>query len=181
MFPHTDSSDIAGLLCVRQAKEGGGNTVSSSMAIHNEILRTHPEYLSPLYDGFHFDLTGKSGKGDSITDRRIPVFSLGPDGLCCMFNKSRIELGMRKYGMPLDDLQQSAVNYLNELAMREEFAIALRLLPGDILFLNNHCTLHAREEYEDWPEPHRKRLMLRLWLNVRVAHNSERTALVKVV
>ena len=71
---------------------------------------------------------------------------------------------MRKAGTPLDDIQQAAVNYLNELAMREEFAIPLRLLPGDIFFLNNHCTLHAREEYEDWPDPDRKRLMLRLWI-----------------
>ena len=63
MFPHTDSSYMVGLLCVRQAKKGGGNTVSSSLAIHNEILRTHPEYLSPLYDGFYFDLTGKGGNG----------------------------------------------------------------------------------------------------------------------
>ena len=63
------------------SEKGGGNTVTSSMAIHNEILRAHPESLNPLYDGFYFDLTGKGGNGESITDRRIPVFSFGPGGL----------------------------------------------------------------------------------------------------
>jgi len=170
MLPHSDSSDIVALLCARQARIGGGNSVSSSMAIHNEILRTHPEYLNPLYEGFYFDLTGKTKTDDGRTDHRIPVFSCDKTGLSCMFNKSRIETGMRRAGIPLNDFQQAAIDYLNSLAMHEEFAIPLRLIPGDILLLNNHSTLHAREQYEDWPEPDRKRLMLRLWVNL----NSER-------
>ena len=28
----------------------------------------------------------------------------------------------------------------------------------------NHVTQHARTDYEDWPEPERKRHLLRLWL-----------------
>ena len=166
MLPHSDSSDIVALFCVRQAKTGGGNTVCSSMRIHNEILHKYPEYLQPLYEGFYFDLTGKTKDGDSITHQRIPVFNFSGSRASCTFNKSRIEVGMKKVGMPLNNLQQAAVNYLNHLAMHEEFAIPLRLLPGDILLLNNQCTLHAREAYEDWPEPNRKRLMLRLWLTV---------------
>lgn len=166
MSPHSDSSDIVGLLCVRQAKHGGANSVCSSMAIHNEILRVHPEFLDSLYEGFYFDLTGKSKTTESITAQRIPVFHRGSLGLCCTFNKDRIEVGMRKAGIPLNDIQQAAVNYLDELAVREEFTIPLRLLPGDILFLNNLSTLHAREAYEDWPDRAQKRLMLRIWLNV---------------
>jgi hypothetical protein len=36
---------------------------------------------------------------------------------------------------------------------------------GDIQILNNHVTLHSRRGFEDWPEPERKRHLLRLWLN----------------
>ena len=39
------------------------------------------------------------------------------------------------------------------------------LLPGDIQLLNNFVTLHTRRAYEDWPDPERKRHLLRLWLD----------------
>ena len=35
---------------------------------------------------------------------------------------------------------------------------------GDIQFLHNHVTVHSRTEFEDYPEPERKRHLLRLWL-----------------
>ena len=37
-------------------------------------------------------------------------------------------------------------------------------MPGDVQILNNHTMLHARTGYEDWPEPEKKRHLLRLWL-----------------
>ena len=38
---------------------------------------------------------------------------------------------------------------------------------GDIQLLSNHSVLHSRAAFEDYPEPERKRDLLRLWLNVR--------------
>ncbi len=32
-------------------------------------------------------------------------------------------------------------------------------------FLHNHQTLHSRTAYEDYPEPERRRHLLRLWLS----------------
>jgi hypothetical protein len=34
-----------------------------------------------------------------------------------------------------------------------------------VQFLNNYVTLHTRRAFEDWPEPSRKRHLLRLWLS----------------
>jgi alpha-ketoglutarate-dependent taurine dioxygenase len=36
--------------------------------------------------------------------------------------------------------------------------------PGDIQFLNNGRILHAREAYDDWEDPDKRRHLLRLWL-----------------
>jgi hypothetical protein len=36
--------------------------------------------------------------------------------------------------------------------------------PGDIQLVHNHQILHDRTAFEDWPEPERKRHLLRLWL-----------------
>ena len=35
---------------------------------------------------------------------------------------------------------------------------------GDMQFVHNHTVLHDRTAYEDWPEPERKRHLLRLWI-----------------
>ena len=37
LAPHSDSSDVVGLLCMRPTKEGGESWVSSSIAVYNRI------------------------------------------------------------------------------------------------------------------------------------------------
>ena len=51
-------------------------------------------------------------------------------------------------------------------ALCEELAHPQQFAPGDMQFLNNHVIQHARTEYHDWPEPERRRHLLRLWLEV---------------
>jgi hypothetical protein len=164
MLPHTDSADIVGLLCVRPAKQGGSTTVCSSGAIYEEMADRHPQYLNALCDGFFFDMAGKTARG--FSERRLPIFSRLHGRLSCHFNKSRIHVGMKKAGMSLDEREIAALDCMTELALSPDFALRFDLRAGDILWLNSHCTLHARHEYEDWPEPDRKRLLLRLWAHL---------------
>jgi hypothetical protein len=51
-------------------------------------------------------------------------------------------------------------------AILEDPRVHLRMAfePGDIQIVHNHQILHDRTEFEDWPEPSRKRHLLRLWL-----------------
>jgi hypothetical protein len=163
MLPHSDSADVVGLLCVRPAKQGGGTTVCSAAAIYAELARTSADYLNALCAGFFFDMTGKTVRG--FSNDRLPVFARRRARLSCQFNRSRIEVGMQKAGAPLDQLEIAALDYMTELAQRPDIAFRLDLRAGDLLLLNNHITLHARDEYEDWPEANRKRLLLRLWVN----------------
>ena len=58
--------------------------------------------------------------------------------------------------------QKEAIELYRETV--EECAADMDFQPGDIQFLNNFVTLHTRRAYEDWPEPARKRHLLRLWL-----------------
>jgi len=164
--PHSDSSDVVGLMCVRPAKTGGYSMVSNSMAIYNEILATRPEFIEPLTSGFHFDLIGKGTKAVEISHSKIPVYSYFEGILSCRFNKKQIELGAKKAGIPLTQLQQDAIDYVRELSVREDFLLHMDFKPGDIQLLNNHCTLHSRTAYEDFDDPAEKRFLLRLWVNV---------------
>jgi hypothetical protein len=40
----------------------------------------------------------------------------------------------------------------------------MEFAPGDIQLLNNHYIMHSRTGYEDYPEPERRRHLMRLWL-----------------
>jgi hypothetical protein len=164
MLPHSDTADVVGLFCVRSARRGGATTLTSAAAIFNEIVKRHPENLEALRSGFYFDLTGKTEAG--VSEKRLPVFELKGNSLACQFNKSRIETGMKRLGVPLNDDETAALECVGTVALHDSLAFRLTLAPGDALFLSNRRVLHARDEYEDWPDPDRKRLLLRIWLEL---------------
>jgi len=167
--PHCDACDVVGLLCWRTARSGGLSMMTSAMSIYNEILRTHPDYLPILARGFHYDLRGEGATGDpnEVTFHRVPVFSWHGGLLSCRFNQKSIEEGMIKAGMPLTPAEQAAVDLVGDLALADGLRHDLTFQQGDIQLLNNHAVLHSRTAFEDWPEPDRKRNLLRLWLNLR--------------
>lgn len=165
--PHTDLADVVALLCVEKAKEGGMSSLCSSVAIHNRILQDHPEYLEPLYEGFHHDFRGYGPSGDpnEVTPTPIPVFEYNAGRVNCAFVRKLIETGAAKRGVPLTPLQQEAIDYVHELALREDMRIDMMLEPGDIQIINNYITLHARTNYVDHDDG-RKRFLLRMWINL---------------
>ena len=50
-------------------------------------------------------------------------------------------------------------------ATADRCALDMEFLPGDIQLLKNASVLHGRAAFTDWPEPERKRHLLRLWVN----------------
>jgi alpha-ketoglutarate-dependent taurine dioxygenase len=63
-------------------------------------------------------------------------------------------------------LQRDALVQVQEIANRPELMLTMQFQEGDIQLINNHTMLHAREAYEDWPEPGRERHLLRMWIAV---------------
>lgn len=163
---HTDlNNDVVGLLMLRAAKSGGESRIASSMAIHNIILLERPEFLEPLYRGYYFHLLRKErADGPNRTAHRVPVFSDYQGALSCHFNPSPVERAAERAGVTLSALEEGAFRYFGEVAKRPGVYLDMDLRPGDIQFLNNHVILHGRTDYEDWPEPERRRHLLRLWL-----------------
>ena len=39
---------------------------------------------------------------------------------------------------------------------------------GEIQLVNNFTTLHARTDFQDWPEPDRRRCMVRGWIATNI-------------
>lgn len=166
LAPHSDSADVVGLLCVRPAMEGGESWIASSIAIYNRIRETRPDLLAPLMAGFRYDLVGKGRTADEVTSNRVPVYSWHEGILSCRFNKQQIELGAARTGDALTPVQKEAIALVEDLALSDEFLLPMAFEPGDIQLVNNHTTLHSRGGYRDWDDPAKRRLLLRLWLNI---------------
>ena len=162
---HTDSAEIVGLLCVRDAKLGGMSIYSSSLKIHEIISREHPQYLPVLERGFRCDRRGEEApEDDPVTPYRVPVFSGRGGLLSCRYVRGVIDRGAQTLGTPLSPLEEGALAAFEEVAMRDDVRFEVRLNPGEASFINNYEILHARTAFTDWDEPGRKRLLYRLWL-----------------
>jgi TfdA family taurine catabolism dioxygenase TauD len=164
---HTDSGDLVALLCLRRAKSGGLSSIVSSITLHNEISRQHPEYLPPLYRGFHYIRREAALGEDPVSAHRIPVFGCADGLISCRLIRNQINAACEKMGKPLGSLEREALDFLASLANSDRYHLDMDLQLGDIQVCNNYTILHSRTEFEDWPEPGRGRHMLRLWLSAR--------------
>ena len=161
---HTDSCDVVGLLCLRAAKSGGLSNLVSSATIFNEIRRRRPDLLKVLLERIETDRRGEVPEGGKPYFS-IPVFNWHEGLLSVIYQRQYIESARRFPGVaPLTPLQIEALDLLDELANDPELNLMMELQPGDMQFVHNHTILHDRTAFEDFPEPERKRHLLRLWL-----------------
>jgi len=162
---HTDSAEIVGLLCVRDAKEGGLSLYASSLKVHEIVAREHPEYLPVLERGFRCDRRGEEAPEDEpVTPYRVPVFSTADGVLSCRYVRGVIDRGTEAAGEPLTGLEKAALACFEAVAQRDDVRFEVMLRPGEASFINNYEILHARTGFVDWEEPAKKRLLYRLWL-----------------
>jgi hypothetical protein len=162
---HIDRCDVVALLCLRRAKSGGLSAIVSSMTLHNEIARRRPDLLERLYRPMPVDRRGEvpEGKGPFY---EAPVFNEYNGTLSVLYSRLHIGSAQRfpeARRLTPEDLE--ALDLLVQLASDPELKLDMTFMPGDIQFLHNHSILHARTEYEDWPEIEKKRHLLRLWLS----------------
>jgi hypothetical protein len=159
---HGDLADLVGLMCVRKAMSGGQSLIASSLAIYNEMVDHHPEYLDALAPGFHWSRNDEQAPGEPPFSALIPVFTVVDGEVSCRFSGSMIRRGALARGDRLSEVQEAALAFIEQAA--ERLAYATYLEPGEIQFLNNFTVLHSRTAFQNWPEPERDRLLLRLWL-----------------
>jgi alpha-ketoglutarate-dependent taurine dioxygenase len=95
----------------------------------------------------------------------IPVFNYHDGLISTIYQRQYIESARRFSGVaPLTPIQIEALNLFDELANDPKLSPMMELQPGDIQLVHNHTILHDRTAFEDYPEPERKRHLLRLWL-----------------
>jgi len=161
---HTDSADIVGLICLRTARSGGLSALVSAVTIYNELRRRRPDLLPALFAPIETDRRGEVPEG-AKPYFRIPVLSWHRGLLSVIYQRQYIESARRFPDVPpLTAQQVAALDLLDALANDPALAMHMEFRPGDIQLVHNHTLLHDRTGFEDWPEPERKRHLLRLWL-----------------
>ena len=161
---HTDSCDIVGLLCLQKAKSGGLSSLTSSMSVYNEMARRRPDLAVLLFQPFATDRRGEVPEGMQPYFQ-LPVFNEYKGQLSVIYARRYIESAQRFPELPrLSEAQREALDLFDALAEDATLRLDMAFEPGDMQFLHNHTILHDRTAYVDWPEPERKRHLLRLWL-----------------
>ncbi|KAF7557060.1 hypothetical protein G7046_g6122 [Stylonectria norvegica] len=169
-FFHADPSDIVGLLCVHRAAEGGESDLVSIHNVWNTLQRENPDVAELLTQPvWYFDRKGETSEGEDEWIR-TSVFYLengGKGRVYCKWDPYFVRSLSRfsdKGTIPaLSEAQIRALTILEETCQR--LALHMILEVGDIQFVTNSHLLHARTEYKDYPAPHPRRHLLRLWLS----------------
>jgi hypothetical protein len=169
---HTDNSynrappDIVVLLCLRQAQRGGHSRVASFHTLHNALVARRPECLARLYRPFWFDRQREFHAGETPVFA-APVFTPkdhGADELQARFSAHQIRGGYALQGESFDDEGAASLSALIDLFDDETLSADFDLEPGQLQFVNNRVLGHARTEFADFPDPERRRHLVRLWL-----------------
>jgi hypothetical protein len=163
---HTDSADVVGLLCLKDAKEGGESLLVSTVTIYNEMQKRRPDLVALLFDPIATDRRGEIPEGQKPYFE-IPVLNWYRGHLTGMYQRQYIDSAQRfPEAMRLTDRHVEALDLFDSLANDPRLHLSMRLKPGDMQFVYNHSMLHDRMGFLDWPEPEKRRHMLRLWLSV---------------
>lgn len=161
---HTDSCDVVGLLCLHQARAGGLSAIISSVTVFNEMLARRPDLVPVLFEPFETDRRGEVPAGMRPWFA-VPVFNWHAGRLSTIYVRRYIESARRFPEVPpLTPRQIEALDVFDALLEDRALNLFMDFEPGDIQLLHNHQILHDRTGYVDWPEPERKRHLLRLWL-----------------
>jgi hypothetical protein len=163
-YYHTDSVDLVALLCVRKARSGGLSSLVSSVTAHNEMRARRPDLLETMFEPFHVDRRGEVPPGMDPWFA-LPIFNWHADVLTTIYVRRYIESAQRFPEVPrLTARQVEALDVFDAILEDPRVHLRMAFEPGDIQIVHNHQILHDRTEFEDWPEPSRKRHLLRLWL-----------------
>ena len=165
---HNDNSynntppEFVCLLCLHHAMAGGVSRVVSVYSVHNALREQFPDLLPRLYQPVHYDRHAEHLPGeDRVFD--APVFEYG-EKLDTRLALSEIYAGYALSGETVDNETKAALEAVQSVFNRPDLRVELEMQAGQIQFVNNRATGHARTEFQDFPEPERKRHLVRLWL-----------------
>jgi TfdA family taurine catabolism dioxygenase TauD len=151
------------LLCLSKAKAGGLSRVMSMYSVHNELLERYPDLMPRLYRPFWYDRHREHEEGE-VTYFSAPIFEYDGTKLLTRLALREIYAGYELCGEEMDEETKAALDAVQSVFDLPELRVELDFEPGQIQFVNNRATGHARTEFLDGERPEEKRHLVRLWL-----------------
>jgi hypothetical protein len=162
---HTDGGDIFALGCVRQGASGGRSLLVSAVEVFNEIARRRPDLAVVLQEDFWMDARGQ--RPDGARCQVLPIYTCHDGHLSILLKPEYIYSAQRFDDVPrITGAQREALELFHRVTREPGMALEFDLRSGDVLLASNHTVMHGRTEFEDAPDPARRRHMLRLWLTI---------------
>jgi hypothetical protein len=162
---HCDAADMVGLLCLHKARSGGVSRIASSVSVYNELLRRRPDLAPRLFEPFMLD-TRDEAEANGLKVLPVPPCRYAGGVLRTFWHSEYFRTSQRHEGIRLTDAENELLDLYDEISASPEFFVDMELEPGDVQLLSNHTVIHARTDYEDYPEDDRKRHLLRLWITL---------------
>ncbi len=166
---HTDNSynlaapHYLGLLCLCTAMQGGVSGIISFYTAHNEMRRRYPDLLERLYQPYYFDRQREHAPGDVMTTHH-PMLAFDGETLRARLSRRQVMCGYELVGVDMDREGCQALEAFEAILEDDNLSRDFHFEPGQMQFLNNLTMGHRRTGYTDWPEPERKRHLVRLWM-----------------
>jgi hypothetical protein len=163
--PHSDESlpDIGpkyvGLMCWRQARTGGASRLFSFLEAYRRMVESDPALATRLTEPY-FWLPERKVPDDAIYYH--PVVTRNNGRLRFQHSQDYNWRGYQKWGETFDTTSSAALQMLSDRLVETMFEVTLQ--PGQFALFHNDTVAHGRSFHTDWPEPERKRHILRLWL-----------------
>ncbi len=167
LTPHSDPPTLIALHCLQPAMTGGESYFVNVRSIRDRIATTDQTLLEELYNGFpHWRVEGTDGiaeAGPYETDR--PILCEHNGRTSCVYYRPFIELSAQTRKIPLSETQIAALDIFDHFSSSDELALRTTLQKGETVILHNRTVLHARTDYQDWPNPEDRRHLLRIWVD----------------
>jgi alpha-ketoglutarate-dependent taurine dioxygenase len=166
---HTDNSynlyppDYVALLCLQPAMEGGVSSIVSFYTVYNEMLKRSPHLLPRLYQPYLFDRQREHAPGDATVISH-PLFQADRGQLLCRLSHRHVVNGYAMAGVAMDEETAEALEVLEQTMREPQLCREFFFEPGQIQIVDNKRCGHRRTSFVDYPEPERKRHLVRLWL-----------------
>ncbi|KAI2642017.1 Clavaminate synthase-like protein [Xylaria nigripes] len=176
---HADECDIVGLLCIARAQYGGESDVASIHHVWNILQEERPDVAELLTQPiWYFDRKGEVSEGEEPYIRSAVFYLETPDEtnpsreqrVYCKWDPYYVR-SLKRFSdagviPPLSAAQEEAANLLEAVCERVKLHMILEV--GDIQFVSNSHTLHARTAYTDYPAGSGmpRRHLMRLWLSI---------------
>ena len=177
-FFHADDCDVVGLLCIARAEEGGESDVASIQHVWNILQAERPDIAELLTRPvWYMDRKGETSVGEEEYIRAAVFYLETPDPaypdreqrVYCKWDpyyaRSLSRFSDKGIIPPLSSQQEDAIKMLEEVCNRVKLHMILEV--GDIQFVSNSHTLHARTAYRDYAPASGmpRRHLMRLWLS----------------